>query len=79
MHGDITEILDSIIAVIDAFPELLLLIRNQMLIVVHSSISKVKSTHESNFLVDDYKFFMMRPQEGNEHVIRMPKNLNVWV
>lgn len=79
MHRDVREISDSIIAVIDAFPELLLFIRNEMSIVVHSSISEVESANEGNFLVDDNNFFVMGPQEGNEHVIGMSKNLNIWV
>ncbi len=50
-----------------------------MPIVVHSSISEVESANEGNFLVYNNNFFVMGPQEGNEHVIGMSKNLYVWV
>ena len=50
-----------------------------MLGIIPSSIAKVKAAHKGAFLINNYHFFVMTPQERDKDVVRMPENFDIPV
>ena len=74
------EIFCSHIAVVDPRKEQrLFAIGQRMTRSIPSSIANIKTSKKSNFLINNYKLFMMTPHE-RDYVIWMPSNLDIrWM
>jgi hypothetical protein len=65
----------SFIIIIGALPKIVFII-NGMIMCIPTTIANINTTHKCNLLINDNRFFMMRPQLRNDQT-GMSQNLEV--